>query len=201
MRCKSSSNPRPAIKRRYSGARRDEVTSQLNLAKEQQTVLQNLAGFMTTAESGQATTLAEQVNELKRSVPDIDSSDSKSAAPASSSTQTVFHPESAGMFSLVSEMLTLSSAMSQINSLADQALHLRETNDHLRGPIRQAVLNAMRQGDLATTATTAPATNPAAMQNHTQQINALATRVKQLSSSSIPWPSKTSCSTPAGRHF
>src|SRR2546421_12036127 len=169
-------------------ARRYELTAELNLANTQRDVLQEYAMFMVSTESGDSAAIAQKIDELERSVPEVQSAN-KSSAPSSGTTsapQASFQPESVGIFGLVREITRLSNGMGEIDRLANDASDLRLKGDRFREPIRDEVINTMRLSNEAALSTQPAAQDPAAMEARGMHIDQLTDRFKQLSSASIP---------------
>ncbi len=175
-------------------ARRDKIASGLNLATARRDTLQKFSGFIGSAGGAG---LLDKIVDLERSVPDAavglpaPSPTSPQPAPAdgakAAAAATIvppFHPESAGIFGLVSQMFTLSGRMRELGELDRQTEHLSGYVDTLRQPIRSELLDAIKRGD--TLAATRESDSIAMITADRQQIDALATRFKQLSAVAVP---------------
>jgi small-conductance mechanosensitive channel len=191
-------------------ARRDHLVAQLNLVTAQRDTLQSYSHFMRSATAGpgnvDAENLLQKIADLEQSVPDVQEQASATTQPtdttattataaaavgAAASASSTFHPESAGVFSLISEIFTLSSRMNELNAMANRADKLRQTVDGFRGPVRAELMDALHRGDaLSTTSTTQPATDDptklAKLDAERQELENLTGRFKQLASAGVP---------------
>ncbi len=179
-------------------ARRDKLSSELELATARRDVLKNFSSFMSESAGGSAQGLSARIDELERSVPEVqtDSQADQSSAPTPSSKTPAakpaaapaaapeFHPESAGVFSLLNATFTLPGQLNELKSVAGQADALRQANEKLLAPIRNDLLNAIHQADAIAAA---PDTDdPAKLDQQRQQLDALSTQFKQLSAAVVP---------------
>src|SRR5262249_38662361 len=78
-------------------SRRYELTAELNLANTQRDVLEEYAMFAVSAESGDSAALSQKIDELERSVPELQMSASRAPTTAPSGAQAAFDPSSVGI--------------------------------------------------------------------------------------------------------
>jgi small-conductance mechanosensitive channel len=158
----------------------------LNLANTQRDILQEYAAFMISTD-GEGATLSQKIDELERSLPEIqmDARAGATTAP-SNAASTVFHPETAGIFGLIGQMLLVSENMSEMKHLEEVCMDLRQSSDKLRQPMRQAAIETMRASEVIGSTTQPSQTDPAQIESHGMQIDALTDQFKQLSSGAIP---------------
>ncbi len=166
-------------------AQRDELTSELNFARARRDALRNLVGFFSTPGEGG---LAAKIGDLERSVPEAartrpnappdTTSGARAAAPED------FHPESAGIVGLTTEILSVSRRMSRLNQVVQATDELRQANQKLRAPLRKAMQEVIAQGDAAARA--ADSGDTAALIEQKQALDALLGRFKQVTGSSAP---------------
>jgi hypothetical protein len=98
-------------------AQRNELTAELELAKEIQATVQNLVNFRGAIGSGGE--LAGQIDELERSVPEATGKNSSAAQPTKSSKAAasgpVFSADSAGVIGLATELFSLHSSREELD--------------------------------------------------------------------------------------
>ena len=171
-------------------AQRDELAAALALAKDVQSTVQNLARFaaMSTAASETAGSLAAQVNDLERSVPEARHTQAaRSAAlpdsPAAGNTATTapLRPESAGLVALGSELLSLGGDRRQLADTLRETDALLKGIDELRAPLTAEARDFARRTDVSA----APA-DPAQAARTLLDLQNAAAQFKVLSSALVP---------------
>jgi small-conductance mechanosensitive channel len=177
-------------------ARRDKLSSQLELAIARRDVLKNFSGFMSDSAAGSAAGLLARIDELERSVPEVQAesdqpgnaepktSPPKSGPAAPAAAPQEFHPESAGIFALLNATFTLPGQLNELKGVADQADTLVKLNQTLAAPIRKALMDAIHQADAI--AAVPDTDDPAKLDEQRQQLDALAISFKQLSATAVP---------------
>lgn len=179
-------------------AQRKEMEAQLNLAKEIQKSVENVASFATNAggSSGPSSGLAGQIAELERTVPE--SRHAPANAPASSSTSTpaptapkqaplpkpVNRVGSEGLVSLVSDVFSLREDIGEFDSLLGDTDALVKHVDQVRNPLVNSLRDSIRQSDQLADAPQSTDLNE--INAHQQQINAFTAQFRQLSTVLIP---------------
>jgi hypothetical protein len=110
-------------------AERNELNAELDLAKEIQTTIQNVATFAGAIESG-SEALETQIAELESSVPEAAAGKNPAPAnPPSKESSAVFAPESAGVAGLTAELFSIHASRARINGPgAIATLPRRETS-------------------------------------------------------------------------
>lgn len=196
----NASTSRPAL-----AARRDQLVAQLELATAQRDVLRQYAGFVAAAQTGGSVGLAQKIAELERSVPELAGEEQAGAADAGGTAGTVAaaasasaaatvaaaaqqpaaQAQSAGILSLLREMLGLSGRVSELEDLAGEAQRLAGSNEQLRAPVRGAIIDAVRRAE-SIGAATQPTDDPAALDAQRLELAALTARFKQLSAAGVP---------------
>jgi hypothetical protein len=166
-------------------ALRDEVTSEANFAKARRDALRSLIGFLSAPEEGG---LAARIGELERSAPEAAASGQKSTAEPVPSARPAalpeFHPESSGIIGLTTEVFSVSQRMKRLDYLSQATDALRQANEKLCAPLRGALREVIHRGDAV-----AQAPEPsdlAALTAAKKELDALAVRFKQLSTSTAP---------------
>ncbi|HSV16544.1 MAG TPA: hypothetical protein VLI90_19935, partial [Tepidisphaeraceae bacterium] len=184
-------------------SRRDHLNAQLNLVSAQRDTLNEYSRFVTNASSnGGGDTLLKRIDDLAQSVPEVqeDTADQKAqnttssastasataaATAAAAAAQPSVHPESSGVFTLISHMFTLSSRMHELKGFTEEAGKLRDHADAFRGPIRNDLVNAVHRGD-AIAASTQPVDDPQQLDAEREELNSLTARFKALAAAAVP---------------
>jgi small-conductance mechanosensitive channel len=166
-------------------AHRDELTSELNFARARRDALRNLVGFFSVpGEAG----LAAKISDLERSVPEAARPKPNAAAETAAAVRAPappdFHPESAGIVGLTTELLSVSRRMSRLSQLVQATESLREANQKLRAPLRKAMQEVIAQEDAAARA--ADTADTAALIVQKDTLDVLLARFKQVTGSSAP---------------
>ncbi len=152
----------PARSRAALIAQRDELAAALALAKDVQSTVQNLAQFAaaSTAASEAVGSLAAQLGELERSMPEArhvqaaKSAAAPAAAPAavgSGAAATHFRPESAGLVALGTELLAIGGDRRQLTDALRETDALLKEIDDLRAPLTAEARDFARRTDIAAT--------------------------------------------------
>ncbi len=147
----------PAKQRPLLEAQRRELGAELNLAQQ---VQQTIQGIVSAAGVPAAGGLDSQINDLERSVPEARRATRPAAGqknpvtpqplpaagarPASSS---AFRPQSAGLLSLLSELISFAKTESQLKSAAAATDALSDEIDKLKLPLTSALRSAVQLSD------------------------------------------------------
>ena len=166
-------------------AQRDELTSELNFAVARRDALRNLVGFFSLpGENG----LAAKISDLERTVPEAARPRQNAPVETTASVRAAapqdFHPESAGIVGLATEVLSASRSTSRLNQLVQATEELRQANQKLRAPLRKAMQDVIAQGDAVAKA--ADTADTATLITQKQDLDALLARFKQVTGSSAP---------------
>jgi len=161
-------------------ARRDKIKAALNLAQERQQVIADFQAFST--DSGNKT-LAEQVDDLQRAVPEA-SGASDAPSPIPPATQQTLAPHAIGVIGLVGLLFDLQHRMGDLQSLADETETLTDANKALRDPILAALLDAVHRSDVL--AKERDSNDPAVLDAQRQEIEAITARYKLLTAVIVP---------------
>ena len=163
-------------------AQRNELNAQLALAKEIQTVIQNLVNF-TGAIGSEGGALANRINELERSIPEV-----QGKAPAASGKTTsqanTFSPESAGVVSLASELLNNHSNRAHLSDLLKSTQNLSANIDKLAEPLVAQTRAAWQRSGQITSQINEQ--DPAQLAAAQKELTDLVAQFKQLSTSIVP---------------
>ena len=170
-------------------SQRDTLAADLDLAKEFQAALKTFLSFGRgrNGKNGGGGLLA-QINDLEASdsVPRAMNTAVKvSSTSAQALASQVFHPESAGIITLLTKATSLAGARGQIDSLIGETEALRDELDRLLSPLRSAFRNHINQGDALARAANAQ-TDPTQLDTTRNQLRELAATFKQISSVLTP---------------
>jgi small-conductance mechanosensitive channel len=188
--------PKTAQKERTTlTAQRKELQAELDLAKEIQDTIQNLASFSGSAGSV-AGGLSGRIDELESSVPEARHQKGAEpkpgtptkAAPAPNAPQPsqarLFQPESAGIISLAAELFSIHSGRQRVQDLARETDNLSANIDRLRRPLVDEARASISRADEIANA--APSQTPDQLAASQAELNGLTTRFKQISAALIP---------------
>lgn len=176
-----------AAERPVLAAQRRAMAANLALAKDSQAAIRNLASFANAPQgAGGSRTLTDQINDLESLNSVVDTpDDAKAGSKNGNETATqVFHPESAGIITLISKATTLSSDRSELDSLRRETDLLLTEIRQVRIPLRTALRTAMTQSD--TLANAADVGTADEWNARRKQIDALGAQFKQLSAVMTP---------------
>jgi small-conductance mechanosensitive channel len=172
-------------------AKRDKLVAQLNFAKTRQEALQDFMNFMSGLDSSGSAGLLQRINDLEKSIPDLQnnpetSSTEKSAAAAdaAASSSRSFEAENVGILGLIEELFTLTSRMSELTHVSAETRGILEANDKLRMPLRAQLQDAIRQGEALSQS--AQTDDPAKLAAQRQQLDVLTARLKRLTALAVP---------------
>jgi small-conductance mechanosensitive channel len=166
---------------------RAKVAAEMDLANARQEAIKQFSEFAEQTAGGTQAGIAQQVEDLARSVPDAADADLAAATQpvsAHAGGGEPFRPESAGIVRLISELFTLSSQVSDVNSLAVQTDELLKANSALGAPMKSELQAASQRGDVL--AASRPATNESALNSQQNELNDLATRFRDLAGAALP---------------
>ena len=168
-------------------AKRKAMAANLALAKDVQASIKNMVSFASAPQGpGGGRALVDQINDLESLNSIVDAPDDTSRPPLKNddAAPQAFHPESAGIITLISKATTLASDRSELDSLGKETDRLLAEIGQLRGPLRTALRNAVAQSD--SLANAADALTPDDWNARRKQIDTLAAQFKQLSSVLTP---------------
>lgn len=174
-------------------AQRKAMAANLSLAKDVQAAIKNMVSFANAPQGANGSrALTDQINDLERlnSAATIQANDAPDDTPkaspknSSDAAAQAFHPESAGIITLISKATTLASDRAELDSLKSETDRLLAEIGRLRAPLRTALRNAVSQSD--SLANAADATTAGDWNARRKQIETLAARFKQLSAALTP---------------
>lgn len=167
-------------------SQREVLTSDLNLAKEIQNVLQGMASFATGSDS--AGGLTGQINLLASSdsVPEaLNTAQQPTSVAQKPVTTQAFRAENAGIMELIERAVSVVHARDQIESLRDHTSKLQSQVNQLRSPLRAQLHSLVSQSD-SIAAAVSTETDPTKLEADRQQVSQLAPQFKILSGPVLP---------------
>jgi small-conductance mechanosensitive channel len=176
-------------------AKKDKLTAQLNFAQVRKDAVAKLVGFMAAQDTNGAAGLTAKIDDLERTVPDAHPTNEmvnaeKSATAADTAkAQQQFREQDVGIVGLIGELFTLTNRMSDISELAERTKRLQDLNEKIRDPLRTELRSIIAQGDALSQ--TNGTTDPDKLDAQRAQIDALATRFKQLTDAAVPLSSQS----------
>ena len=147
------------------------------MATAERDTLTGYTHFISTTEGGQSASMADKVNAIQQSVPELQEKLTSGGEPT-------FDAESAGVFSEITQVFSLGTRLTQINALINQSQQLSDMADQLRQPLRASILDAVHRGDVIST--TRPTATPDQIEAESKQLNDLATKFQSLAAASVP---------------
>jgi small-conductance mechanosensitive channel len=177
----AKANERPALV-----AQRRAMAANLALAKDAQTAIRNMVSFASTPQGAAGSrALIDQISDLETLNSIVDTPDNtKTASKGDNDNAQPFHPENAGIITLISKATTLASDRSELDSLNRETDRLLAEIGQLRGPLRTALRGAVTQSDSLANAADAATVDD--WNARRKQIDALGTQFKQLSAVLTP---------------
>jgi small-conductance mechanosensitive channel len=168
-------------------ARRKQALAELELAEQIQGSAKGLVAFMDTvgaANNG----LAGRIDQLERSVPDALRRPSPGAqsSPLRSDAASAppFHPESAGIFGLATELFTLTRAKTDLKHAVEETEALLKSVAQLRAPLSGELRTSIRRSDEMAAASASD--DPAQLAAGQREVEALIARFKRISAALTP---------------
>lgn len=179
----------PASKKAGVQPQVDELESEVSLMQARRDAIASMLDFVNTSNRNGAG-LRAQIEELTRSVPAAlsqppGSGSGASSEPSSSSSNIATRsPEPEGIWGLTSDLLRVSSKIRSLESEMSATNTLKQVADDSRQPLVNGLRELVHQGDLLFAA--ADTANPAQLEQQKQQLDALTSRFKTVSSQMLP---------------
>lgn len=170
----------------------DELESELNLAQTRTKTLHNILQFVSGA-SGISGNLDEQIDQLQRSVPELQAAKTTSngtqtnpSTPASNTTARTINRESrpSGILNLAEDLFTLSHQIHTIDERIQSTNELEQASSRLRAPLLTNLMAIAQRGEEA--AKEADASGTAQLEQVKGSLDALTASFKQASSIVLP---------------
>ena len=168
----------------------DETRSELTLAQTRSQTLQDLLQFVNGAgPAGEQSTLAQQIDELQRSVPELAAEPAAAAKagpqPSSSSLMEAAAPhQPSSMLGLAADLFTLNRKMHALDGDLQATDALATSSRKLRMPFLAALGQMHHRGDQL--AQQADSSDPAQLQQEKRELDALTADFKQTAAVLLP---------------
>jgi small-conductance mechanosensitive channel len=168
----------PADRRRQLQSTIDEVQSELNLDRTRRDTFRSILQFVGAA----GTNLEAEIDELQRSVPEIQSDQSKSAAapvPAAMGNQ-----QPSGILDLITNLFALSRKLRTLDQTVEATKALSASSQKMRAPLIENMTSVAQRGEEL--AKQADVSGPAQLAEEKRELDTLTNRFKSLSSVTVP---------------
>jgi small-conductance mechanosensitive channel len=181
-----------AKQRRLLQATVDELEAEVNLSQARVDALGDMMQFAKTGAARTTGSLASQIDELQRSVPELDtassraSSSSATSAPASVA-PTQKHPskeEPSGALGLITDLIGLNHKVRTLQDSIAAAQALQNAGRQLRAPLRTALVAMAQQGEQL--ARQADTSDPAQLEQEKRQLDEVTAGFKRLTALVLP---------------
>ncbi len=166
----------------------DETQSELDLAQTRSQALHNLLQFVSGSGAVTGGSLQAQIDELQRSVPELEMESVKGASGANNSGSAARSAnrgaQSTGLIGLVTDLFALSRKihiLDQSNELTD---NLADASKKLRTPLVGSISSIAKRGDEV--AKQADNSTPAQLEQQKKELDAMTATFKQVSTVMIP---------------
>ena len=170
-------------KREQLISRRDTLQEQVDFDKVLLEALQKLSTFMSES-AGKAGGLQKEIDELKKSVPDLFAKVPAKEAPSAPSSPPPNSSEGSGLFGQAATLFSRLGDLREINQLIDGASSVSEMAREVQSPLRTKLRATIAQGrNLANQPTPQ---DPASMEANRGTITSLTAQFKQISGASLP---------------
>ncbi|HLY98212.1 MAG TPA: mechanosensitive ion channel domain-containing protein [Candidatus Angelobacter sp.] len=168
-------------------AQMDELQSEINLAQTRSKALHDLLQFTGSA-SGSEGNLVSQIDQLQRSVPELESGPEKNTDSRSSTgavnASSLRRNQPSGILGLSEELFSLSGKLHTLEQREKTTDALSQGSQRLRAPLISALTAAAQQGEDA--AKQADTSDSAQLEQLKSRLDSLAANFKQYSSVMLP---------------
>jgi len=163
-------------------SKREGLQEQLEFNKALEEALQKLSTFMSASAASGG--LPREINDLKKSVPDVFTKAPAKAAATAPTGSPTYAPEGAGLISQVSLLFTRVGGLREVDQLMDGAAEVADMARQLQSPLRAKLRTTIQQGrDLANQPTPQ---DPATVEANRRKMIALTTQFKQIANAALP---------------
>lgn len=170
----------------------DELESELNLAQTRSQTLHDIVQFVSGA-SGTGGNLSAQIDQLQRSVPELEADNAKTAKAQASTpataAATIPHPlknreQPSGILNLAEDLFSLRHQITTLDQRTRATDDLAQASSKLRAPLLAALTALAQQGEAA--AKQADVSNATQLEQLKHQLDTLTANFKQLSGVALP---------------
>lgn len=181
-----------ARERRQLQATVDELESEVNLAQARVDALGDMMQFASTGAARTTGSFSSQVDELQRSVPELEVTASRTVPATTPTTATAAAPatarttkeEPSGALGLITDLIALNRKARTLQDSIDSAQALQSTAKDLRAPLRSALVGMARQGEQL--AKQADTSDPAQLEQEKHQLDAVTASFKRIAAINLP---------------
>jgi len=164
-------------------SKRDGLQEQLDFDKALQEALQKLMTFMSDS-AGKAGGLQKEIDELKKSVPDLFAKVAPKGTPSAPSSPPSTSPQGSGLFSQAATLFSRLGDQREINQLIDGAAHVVEMARDVQSPLRTRLRATIAQG--RNLANQPLPQDSAGIEANRATMNSLTAQFKQISNATLP---------------
>ena len=159
--------------------------SELNITQARADALINMAAFTSgTGSTSGLNGLLAQIEELQRTVPELDATVAKAATQAQQAALPQRKPESGGILELIRNLFGIAGKVQMLNQSIKLVDVLEEKANDLRTPLMQSLAQMTRAGDVL--AKTTQSNNPAALREQQQHLESLTQQYKLTTAAAVP---------------
>ncbi len=172
----------PAKTRQQLISQRDALQGEVDLEKTLQDTLQKIASVSNNENS--STGLAQQINQLKQSVPEVFAPAKKDGeAPATSGSKAA-NAQNSGLFGQTSLLFSQMRDVHEIDQVMAETVRLRGTAEKLNTPLRESLKRLIQQGRSVVNA--APTSDPSQIAATRGTFATLIKNFKQTADAAVP---------------
>lgn len=164
-------------------SQRDGLQDQLEFDKTLQEALQKLSAFVSES-TGKRAGLQQEIDDLKRSVPDLFAQVPAKGTPSATSSPATKTSQATGLFSQGAILFSSLGDLRAIKQLIDGATRVIKTAREVQSPLRTELRDTIRQGH--NLANLPAVQDPANVEANRAKIVLLTRQFKQISSAAIP---------------
>ncbi|HEV3036418.1 MAG TPA: mechanosensitive ion channel family protein [Candidatus Angelobacter sp.] len=168
----------------------DETQSELNLAETRSQTLHAMLQFVSGAGSSSSGNLPMQIEEIERSIPELEADSTKASGtqsnphPVSAGQGTSHRPQAAGILGLVEELFSLKEKKRALDGTIQLTDTLSRTSQQFRNPFMARVTSEAQRGEQL--AQEADVSGPAQLEQQKRELDALTASFKQISAIVLP---------------
>ena len=181
--------------RRELQATVDELESEANLAQARADALGEMLQFATTGSARSTGSLPAQIEELQRTVPELETTatpgtrtgsttPTATASTSAANASRTNRAEPSGVLGLITDLIALNRKVSTLDESLKATTELQASAKQLRAPLRAAVMALTQQGEQI--ANQADTSDPAQLEQEKRQLDGVTAGFRRLSSVSAP---------------
>jgi small-conductance mechanosensitive channel len=179
----------PKATRQQLTAQRESAQGELDLRKATSEAFDQMAQFVSNNGEGGKGGLEGSINELRRSVPELSNTGTKSAAKPPATGMSM--PSNGGLIGEVIGLYDQLQAMHQLTQMIQQTAAVRDAANKLRNPLVATLRATIQQGEQLASQTNSASTPSAEPDQQRKQFDVLTARFKQIAGASVPLREET----------